>query len=205
MADLEPAVTQAGKDFTSCPVGSATLPCGNAAEGDVGVSISRTLAKARRWLLGHFTQQNSNSCVIASTRNMIHAATGENISEDQLQKEMRNIIGDPNHDFETAGVNPAFAVTLLNNHGVKTLTSYSVASDKLPDLIKDGKPALIGFKNPGHRVMLDSISTDKDGNKTYNVRDPDPAFNGRTREMSQTEFDAKYNPNAIVIVGESAK
>lgn len=198
MPELADAASAAAGGFSAAPVGSPTMPCGGGAEG---FSVNVALAKARRWVTGHFTQQNSNSCVIASTRNMIHATTGENISEEQLQKEMREIMGDPDHDFETTPINPAFAEQLLQKHGVKTSTQTNVASDQLADVVKD-KPALVGFKNPGHRVMLESVSTDKQGNRTYHVRDPDPAYKGRTREMSQSEFDAKYNPQAIVISGE---
>jgi hypothetical protein len=153
----------------------------------------------------HFIQQKSNSCVIASSRNMIYDLTGENVPEETLQSEMKEILNEPNHDFETTGINPSNAEALLKKHGVDTTSQYNVNSDKLPDLVKDGQPALIGFKNPGHRVMLDSVSIDKDGNRTYNVIDPDPAYNGTTRKMSQADFDAKYNSKAIVIVGKSAK
>jgi hypothetical protein len=205
MTDLSETVAATHDEFTDGPAGSPTMPCGGSAEGGIGRSVGVAIAKARRWVFGHFTQQKSNSCVIASSRNMIHALTGENIPEKTLQDEMKGIIGDPNHDFETTGVNPMHAETLLQKHGVKTESHYNVSSDQLPDLVKDGKPALIGFKNPGHRVMLDSVSIDKDGNRTYNVRDPDPAYEGRVREMSQSDFDAKYNTNAIVIVGKAAE
>jgi hypothetical protein len=131
---------------------------------------------------------------------MIHTMTGENISEAQLQNEMRMIMGEPDHDFESSPINPEYAVTLLNQHGVQADSYRNMTSDQLPDLLQDGKPALIGFKNPGHRVMLDSVKTDSDGNRTYIVRDPDPAFGGRPRKMSQQDFDAKFNPQAIVIV-----
>ena len=67
----------------------AVSPC---SEGAEGFSVRVALAKARRWALGHFTQQGSNSCVIASTRNMIYAETGEDISEEKLQQEMREIM-----------------------------------------------------------------------------------------------------------------
>ncbi len=205
MTDLSKAVVVSSDEFTSRPVGSPTMPCESSTEGGLGLSINRSIAKARRWVFGHFTQRKSNSCVIASSRNMIHALTGENVPEETLRKEMKEIIGDPNHDFETTGVNPAYAEALLQKHGVNTASQYYVSSGNLPDLVKDGQPALIGFKDPGHRVMLDSVSIDKDGKRTYNIRDPDPAYGGRVREMSQSDFDAKYNPNAIVIVGKTAE
>ena len=201
MPELSAAAESAARQFPAAPVGSPVAPCGGGAEG---FSVKVAVAKARRWALGHFTQQNSNSCVIASTRNMIHATTGQNISEEQLQKEMREILGDPDHDFETTPINPAHAEALMQQHGLDTSSQNLVASDALPALVKDG-PALVGFKDPGHRVMLDSVTTDAAGNRAYHVRDPDPAYNGRTREMSQADFDAKYNPQAIVITAKKAK
>ena len=200
MENLTEAVAAAQNEFSNSPVGSATVSCGSASEGGIGSSIRLSIAKARRWVFGHFTQQNSNSCVIASSRNMIYELTGKNISEETLQNEMKDILGAPNHDFETTGINPAYAETLLQKHGITTQSQSNVSSDDLANLVKD-KPALIGFKSPGHRVLLDSVSTDKDGNKIYNVRDPAPTFSGRTRKMSQADFDAKYNPNSIVISG----
>lgn len=164
--------------------------------------IRTALAKARRWMFGHFTQKDSNSCVIASSRNMIYVMTGANVPEEQLQDEMRTILAEPDHDFETQGINPVNAVTLLSQHGVQTDAYANVDSARLPALLRDGKPALIGFKNPGHRVMLDSVQTDGNGNRTYVVRDPDPYYGGRPRLMSQQDFDDKYNPRAVVIVAK---
>lgn len=200
MDELALAAQAAQKEFSAAREGSPVSPCPSESEG---FSINRALAQVRRWLLGHFTQQNSNSCVVASSRNMIHELTGENIPEEDLQQEVRDLMGKPDHDFETTPINPAYAAQLLEKHGVKTQTHRNIASEDLPATL-DGKPALIGFKDPGHRVMLEGVDIDEDGNRTYKVRDPDPAYGGRTREMSQEEFDAKYNPQAIVIVCERA-
>ena len=205
MANLLDAAAAAQQEFGDSPAGSPTVACGSLSEGNIGLSIKRAIAKARQWAFGHFTQENSNSCVVASSRNMIYTLTGKNIPEETLQSEMKDIIGDPDHDFETTGINPAYAEALLQQNGVETQSQYHVGSDQLPDLVKDGNPALIGFKDPGHRVMLDSVSTGKDGNRTYHVIDPDPAYNGVTRNMSQADFDQKYNPDAIVIVGKTAE
>lgn len=198
MDELAAAALAAQNEFTEGDAGSPVSPCPGGAEG---FSIDRALAQARRWALGHFTQQNSNSCVVASSRNMIHELTGKNIPEAKLQEEMRELMGKPDHDFETTPINPAYAAQLLEEHGVKTSVQKNIASTDLADTL-DGKPALIGFKDPGHRVMLEGVKTDADGNNTYLVRDPDPAYGGRTREMTQDEFDAKYNPQAIVITCE---
>lgn len=147
-----------------------------------------------------FTQEMGMSCVIASSRNMIKRLTGKDIPEEQLREEMKEIMGDPDHDFEKDGINPIHAQELLEKHGVDTSSEKGVKSEDLGELTKGGKPVLIGFKNPGHRVSLDGVGTDENGNKVYYVSDPDPAYNGEPRVMSQEEFDEKYNDKAIVIV-----
>ena len=171
-----------------------------AAAGAAAPAAKKAPAAKSASARGHFTQEQSNSCVVASSRNMIHQLTGQNIPESQLRQEMREIMNDPDHDFETTPINPAHAQALMQRHGVTTTSRTNVSSAELATLTQNG-PALVGFRNPGHRVMLDSVSTDAQGNRTYNVRDPDPAYGGQMRQMSQSQFDAKYNPNAIVIQG----
>ncbi len=148
----------------------------------------------------HYSQEKDFSCVVASTRNMIKSKTGKDVSEADLRKQIADAAGDPNHDFNKSGVNPKAASDVLKNNGVDNETKAKQSPEDLDNLTKGGKPVLIGFKNPGHRVMLDGVNTDKDGNKTYLVRDPDPKYNGERREMSQADFDKKYNQDAIVIV-----
>ncbi|MCK4857939.1 MAG: C39 family peptidase [candidate division Zixibacteria bacterium] len=147
----------------------------------------------------HFVQEKNNSCVIASSRNMIAMLTGKDVKESTLRDEMKTIMKKPNHDFNKNGINPKHAVTLLKNHGVDTEIKKNQSNKDLENLTAKGKPVLIGFKNPGHRVMLDSVTTNKDGSKTYNVRDPDPAYKGKPRNMSEADFNKKYNKNAIVV------
>ncbi len=144
------------------------------------------------------TQEQSNSCVIATSRNMIAYYTGVDVPESQLRDEMRDIIGDPNHDFELEGTNPANAVELLRRHGVDAEVREHQTPDQLAAEVADGNPVMIGF--PGHRVALSGVENDADGNRTFTVMDPDPAYNGEPRHMSETEFENTYNPNAITIV-----
>lgn len=148
----------------------------------------------------HHVQEKDNSCVIASSRNMIEMLTGRNTPEEQLRKEMEGIIGDPGHDWNTTGTNPTHAQTLLQQHGVPNSASVNQSLDDLKTLTDKGKPVLIGFKNPGHRVLLESVSEDRAGNKTFHVRDPGSAYGGDIRKMSGTDFAAKYNQKAVVIV-----
>jgi uncharacterized Zn-binding protein involved in type VI secretion len=148
----------------------------------------------------HKTQEQSNSCVVASTRNMILAKTGVDVPESVLRDRLKVMMGNPNHDFEAKGINPAFASQLLAEYGIKNTTKPAQTSADLETETSASGPVLIGFKNPGHRVMLDGVRTNPDGSKTYLVRDPDPAYGGARREMSQAEFDNKYNSSAITIV-----
>jgi uncharacterized Zn-binding protein involved in type VI secretion len=145
----------------------------------------------------HHIQQQDYSCVIASSRNLILMLTGEDIPEAQLRDEMRKIMNSPAHDFNISGINPAFAAILLSNHGVPNSTEIGTSLDRL-DQLTQNNPVLVGF--PGHRVMLDTVITDEDGNRTYVVRDPAPSYDGQPRNMTEEEFNETYNDNAIVIV-----
>ncbi len=174
----------ADKNFPQTKVGGSQEPC---PKGD-------DLKKK------HFVQEKDYSCVIASCRNMIYWLTGKNIPESQLRDEMRDIMNKPDHDFNKNGINPAYVPQLLKKHGVETETKKNVSNQDLETLTSGGKPVLIGFKNPGHRVMLDSVTENQDGSKTYNVRDPAPSYKGQTRRMTEEQFNAKYNKNAIVVV-----
>lgn len=146
----------------------------------------------------YHTQDQNNSCVVASTRNMLELQGKEAPSEADLRDEFRTEIGDPNHDFDTTGTDPTNAAKVLEKHGVKTETTYGNSVPDVESKVADG-PAMVGFKNPGHRVILQSVTTDSDGNKTYNVIDPDPAYKGQPRAMSANDFGNKYNPDAAVI------
>ncbi len=169
-----------------------------------GVAFKKAVSDLLAALTGsgdkHETQEQSNSCVVASTRNMILAKTGVDVPESVLRDRLKVIMGDPTHDFEAKGINPAFASRLLAEYGIKNTTKPGLSSADLETETNASGPVLIGFKNPGHRVMLDGVRTNPDGTKTYLVRDPDPAFGGTRREMSQADFDNKHNSSAIAIV-----
>jgi len=147
--------------------------------------------------VGHHSQEQDFSCVIASSRNLIEHVTGQDNLESNLRDEVRNIMGDPDHDFNVQGINPIHASQLLDNHGVPNTVESNVTNDRLMELTEDN-PVLVGF--PGHRVMLESVSEDINGNRTYNVRDPDPSYGGQPRYMNETDFNSEYNRNAIVII-----
>ncbi|MCP4711970.1 MAG: hypothetical protein GY869_25395, partial [Planctomycetes bacterium] len=136
----------------------------------VGAAFVKDAAAAKKI----FIQEQDYSCVIASSRNMIKQQTGKDIPEKQLRDEMREIMGNPNHDFNKNGINPMHASELLKNHGVDNEVKINQSSSDLENLTSGGKPALVGF--PGHRVMLNSVTTDKNGNKTFHVADPASAY-----------------------------
>ena len=162
-----------------------------------GAAVGKASKKASS--PAYFVQQKSNSCVVASSRNLIKMLGGKDVEESKLRDEMAKIMGDPKHDFNTTPINPAHATTLLKNHGIETTTQTNVDSKDLGALTKD-KPVMVGFKNPGHRVLLKSVEVDKSGARTYLVVDPAPTYGGTPRKMNQAEFDKKYNPKAIVII-----
>jgi len=159
-------------------------PSGGASPADAGV---------------HFVQEKANSCVVASSRNVIKELTGVDIPESVLRTEIAALMNSPNHDFDRQGINPLYASKLLAAHGVPNEIKANATLAELADLTAKGKPVLIGFKNPGHRVVLDGVSETKDGKKIFLVRDPAPSYRGRRREMTEEEFQKKYNSSAIVI------
>ena len=185
-----------------------TVPVPGAEGGlldDMVKGIQSAVQKAGEWVRGkkqHFSQEQGNSCVIASSRNMIYRLTGEDIPESDLRDEMREIMNRPNHDFERQGINPIHASELLRRHGVDNRVERNADADRLAELTEDGTPVMVGFRNPGHRVMLDGVSTDADGNRTFTVRDPAPRYGGEPRQMNEQQFNRRYNQNAIVIVPE---
>ncbi|MCV0424301.1 MAG: PAAR domain-containing protein [Roseibium sp.] len=144
-------------------------------------------------------QEQSNSCVIATSRNMIRYYTGVDIPEEVLRDEMRQIMNRPDHNFETQPINPAFAEQLLENHGVPVTVRNNQTLDDIENLTAGGDPVMVGFTNPGHRVAVSNVETDANGNRTFVVMDPAPTYNGQPRRMSESDFNNRYNPNAIVI------
>lgn len=145
------------------------------------------------------TQEQSNSCVVASSRNVIAQKTGRDIPESTLRQELRSIMGKPNHDFEKDGINPAYAQELLKRNGVDSELKTGLSLTDL-DVETQKTPIMVGFRNPGHRVILNSVKTDTQGNKLFIVDDPAPTYGGTPRVMTEAEFSSKYNTNAVVII-----
>ena len=187
----------------AAPAAAQPSPAKAAAQGAAQAGQQAAAAQAAQKCPQFFTQEKSNSCVIASSRNIIKELTGKDVPESQLRNEMSTIIGDPNHDWQKQGTNPKNAVKLLEQNGVKAkaLNGAKVSNDDLANLTAK-KPVMIGFQNPGHRVILDSVTVAPDGTKTYNVKDPAGKYKGNVRQMTEAEFNQKRNPKAVVIVPE---
>jgi uncharacterized Zn-binding protein involved in type VI secretion len=149
-------------------------------------------------ILTNFHQQEqANSCVIATSRNIIQYYTGQDIPEAQLRQEMRTIMNSPGHNFNTTPINPIHASQLLANHGVPNTVLTSHSMDSIEGLVQNNDPVMVGFTNPGHRVAVGGVTRDAAGNRTWSVLDP--ATNTPT-QMTDAQFQNRYNPNAIVIV-----
>ena len=145
------------------------------------------------------SQEQANSCVVASSRNMIEQKTGKDIPESELRDQMKAIMNKPDHDFEKDGINPVHAQALLKKHGVESELKTGLSLNDLEaETLKT--PVMVGFKNPGHRVILDSVGRNAAGEAVFNVHDPAPSFSGKPRAMSESEFSKKYNDKAVVIV-----
>jgi hypothetical protein len=149
-----------------------------------------------------FGLPNDNSCVIASAGNLILARSGTRLGETQLQGEARTIMGSPAHNFTTTPIDPNVASQLLTAHGIANTTERGATLDRLQTLTtgSTGTPILVGF--PGHRVMLESVTTGT-GGRIFNVVDPAPVYSGSVRSMTEAEFSRVYNSGAIIIIPTS--
>jgi len=175
---------------SAATLGSTTAQGGKITEG------------CRKVLIGdnkHHSQEQKNSCVVASVRNMIESMTGEDIPESTLRDEMRAIMGKPRHNFNHYGVLYKYAAQLLEKRGIANTTRTWLSLDQLASLTVD-KPVLLGFKyRGGHYVMLEQVKN-IGGRRTFIVRDPNSSFGGKAREMTDAEFGNLYHPRAEVII-----
>ena len=146
------------------------------------------------------TQEKSNSCVVATTRNIIEYKTGKNVAEKDLRDQFRKSMKKPKHDFAKNGINPAYASQVLKDNGVDNTIKKNQSLDDVEKLVAGGDPVMVGFKNPGHRVAVAGVKKDKAGKRTWTVMDPGGSFGGKPRQMTDAQMKKKYNPNAIVIV-----
>ncbi len=177
------ALKAAGKDaddnFSDKPVGGTGGGCPNKCRGN-------PLAE----------QEKPMSCVLASSRMIIEQMTGKDPGEAAL----RNEASAAGWYDEVNGSDPWQIPSLLTAHGVKDAKAQKDMSlDDIAAATSGGKPAMVGLKNPGHRIVVDGVKTNPDGSKTVLVRDPGYSGADGCREVPAGEFLARYNANAPVI------
>lgn len=181
-------------------MGDTTSHGGSIITGLPTVLIGTTAPAPNPGINNNFhTQQQGNSCVVATTRNIIERETGVNIPEATLRAEFRSVMNSPNHNFATQGINPIHAQQVLANHGVTSTVHRNQSINDLARRTQGGNPVMVGFRNPGHRVAVSGVETDAAGNQTVVVMDPAGTYGGRPRRMPAAAFNNRYNPNAIVI------
>jgi hypothetical protein len=171
----------------------ARLGGGKFANGAVTGAFVRLFGDAATMQEGAHSQEQGNSCVVASTRNMILEETGVDISEADLRQEFRDVMGQPSHDFNKQGINPVYATKVLEAHGVSVSVHTNVDLKTLQAMTVD-RSVMVGFRNPGHRVILQSVS-----GGSYSVLDPASMYHGNVRVMTEADFSSRYNQRAIVI------
>jgi hypothetical protein len=144
----------------------------------------------------HSVQKQNFSCAVVSCRNIIKAYTNQDISEEILCDQMRKVMGKPTHDFNTTGVIAGNIVQLLEEYKIATVDETGVSLDKLE--VRSRKvPQMISF--PKHSVILDAVTKDVTGKRTFHVRDPAGKYGGNVRVMSEAEFAKQYQKTEAVI------
>lgn len=141
-------------------------------------------------------QEAPMSCVLASSRMIIQQNTGEDPGETVLRDEG---VADGWYD-PVNGSDPWQIPSLLEHHGVNGARAENgLTVDDLDRATSAGHPAMVGLKNPGHRIIVDGVQTNDDGSRKILVRDPGYSGDDGCREVPEQEFLKRYNPNAPVI------
>lgn len=141
-------------------------------------------------------QEQPMSCVLASSRMIIQQRTGADPGEAVLRDEASE---DGWYDAVN-GSDPWQIPTLLENYGVDGARAENgLTVDDLDQATSGGQPAMVGLKNPGHRIIVDGVQTNDDGSRTILVRDPGYSGDDGCREVPEDEFLERYNSNAPVI------
>ena len=161
----------------------------------IGVAVARRFGRGKRCRGQAFHEQEKPmSCVLASSRMMIQQMTGEDPGEETLREEAE----DAGWYDSVNGSDPWKIPGLLKDHGVKgARAENNLTLDDIDAATSGGQPAMVGLKNPGHRIVVDGVRTNDDGTRTVLVRDP--GYADGCREMSEADFLARYNSAAPVI------
>jgi uncharacterized Zn-binding protein involved in type VI secretion len=150
-------------------------------------------------------QQTPMSCGMATTRMVIATVQGITVPEDALQNESQGFEGayDPVNGTQMSNL-----TDLLHLNGVKNASDPKQQSiDDLQKATAGGHPAIVHFNNPGgggHFMVVDGVTTNRDGSQSLDVRDPWPPAGadgkggGNDTEMSDKEFkDRGYSGWAV--------
>ena len=116
-------------------------------------------------------QEKPMSCGQAASRMVIFSRTHENVPEDTLRDESEKR---KNGYDAFNGTSTLDVPHMLGDHGVKGAGKWKRGATvgDMDSALKQGKPAMILLRDPGHFVVLDGIETKKDGTRTLLIRDP---------------------------------
>src|SRR5260370_34740060 len=141
---------------------------------------------------------------MATTRMTSATVQGTNVLQPAAQKESQAFRRryDP-----VNGTDMSHLTDLLRLNGVKNASEpKDLSIDELQKATAGGHPAIVHFNNPGgggHFMVVDGVTTNKDGSKTIDVRDPWPPVGadgkgGNDNDMSEKEFkDRGYSGGGI--------
>ena len=116
-------------------------------------------------------QEKPMSCGQAASRMVIFSRTSKDVPESTLRTESaKRKMG---YDEFNGTYTPDVPI-MLGDHGVKHAGTWQKGASvgDMEGALKQGKPAMVLLRDPGHFVVLDGIETKKDGTKSLLIRDP---------------------------------
>ena len=174
------------------PANPILLGCPTVMIGDAGTPAMPGLTPL-------FGQETPMSCGMGTSRMVIATVTGRTIPEVVLRSQSQAFPG----SYSLAnGTQMSNMSELLRLNGVKNASDPKTQTiDDLQKATAGGDPAIVHFNNPGgggHFMVVDGVTTNADGTKTLQVRDPWPPGSGTSSNMSDKQFkDRGYNDLAI--------
>ncbi|MEO5726730.1 MAG: type VI secretion system tip protein TssI/VgrG, partial [Byssovorax sp.] len=117
-------------------------------------------------------QEKPMSCGQAASRMVIYSRTNHDVAEATLRDESQKH-GTFGYDEFNGTYTPDIPV-MLGEHGVQPAGEWKTPAtiDEMEGAVKQGTPAMVLLRDPGHFVVLDGIETKKDGTKSLLIRDP---------------------------------
>jgi hypothetical protein len=116
-------------------------------------------------------QEKPMSCGQAASRMVIYSRTDKDVPEATLRDESHQ--RKMGYDEFNGTYTPDVPV-MLQDHGVKHAGTWKRGAtvDDMESAVKQGTPAMVLLRDPGHFVVLDGVETKKDGTKSLLIRDP---------------------------------